>query len=195
MQVISGKLRGLKIITPEGEQTRPTLSRVKEAFFSSIQIDIVDTSFLDMFAGTGQMGIEALSRGAARVVFIDTNTTYLINDNLQKIKKDALDSNQSYKVLSIDITKKTSMESVGETFDYIYIDPPQKSEQIIDFSLLLDRIKKTNLIKINGTIILEQKTDKNQTEYLGYNIIKHKIYGKTMLTYLMLIDQETNLAT
>ena len=172
MQVVAGKWRGLKLITPEGIHTRPTLSRVKEAFFSSIQSDLPNSHFLDMFAGTGQMGIEALSRGATRVVFIDNTTASLINDNLQKIK-----AQLNYQVLPADAT----LIQLGESFDYIYIDPPHES---IDFFLLLDRIQKTNLLTATGIVIIEQKTNKNLPNYPGYQQVKHKVYGQTMLTYL-----------
>lgn len=176
MQVVSGKLRGLKIITPHGEHTRPTLSRVKEAFFSSIQSDIIGSSFLDLFSGTGQIGLEALSRGAVRVVFVDNATSNLINENLKNVKSHMLDNNQSYEVLNIDI--KSYMDSRGERFDYIYVDPPHS----FDFLPLFEHT--TNLLNKNGIVIIEQKTDKNEKEYEGFIILKHKVYGKTMLTYL-----------
>ena len=86
MRVITGIARGKKLVTADGLDVRPTPERVKEAFFSSIQFDIEGKSFLDLFAGSGQMGIEALSRGAERAVFVDQSPVSVehINQNLKR---------------------------------------------------------------------------------------------------------------
>ena len=88
MRVITGKARGVNLKTPEGLQTRPTTDRVKEALFSVIQFDIPTSSVLDLFGGTGQLGIEALSRGAKRAVFVDESdkACRLIRENLKRTR-------------------------------------------------------------------------------------------------------------
>ena len=90
MRVITGKARGIQLKTPEGMQTRPTADRVKEALFSIIQFDVPGASVLDLFGGTGQLGIEALSRGAKRAVFVDEreDACKLIKENLKRTKLD-----------------------------------------------------------------------------------------------------------
>ena len=88
MRVISGKARGVTLMTPKGEHTRPTADRVKEALFSIIQFDLPGSKVLDLFGGTGQLGIEALSRGAASAVFVDAReeSCRLIRENLKRTK-------------------------------------------------------------------------------------------------------------
>ena len=88
MRVITGKARGVALKTPEGLTTRPTADRVKEALFSIINFDIPDAEVLDLFGGTGQLGIEALSRGAKRAVFVDAGDAAckLIKENLRRTK-------------------------------------------------------------------------------------------------------------
>ena len=90
MRVITGKARGVQLKTPDGMQTRPTADRVKEALFSIIQFDVPGASVLDLFGGTGQLGIEALSRGAKRAVFVDEreDACKLIKENLKRTKLD-----------------------------------------------------------------------------------------------------------
>ena len=91
MRVITGKARGVALKTPEGMITRPTADRVKEALFSAIQFDIPCANVLDLFGGTGQLGIEALSRGAKRAVFVDQNEAAcrLIKENLKRTKMES----------------------------------------------------------------------------------------------------------
>ena len=88
MRIITGKAKGIVLKAPQGETTRPTADRVKEAVFSMLQFDIEDRSVLDLFAGSGQMGLEALSRGAAEAVFIDKSKDAIkaIKENLEKTK-------------------------------------------------------------------------------------------------------------
>ena len=88
MRVITGKAKGIVLKAPQGNETRPTADRVKEAVFSMLQFDIEGRKVLDLFAGTGQMGIEALSRGSAEAVFVDKSkdAIKLINENLQKVR-------------------------------------------------------------------------------------------------------------
>lgn len=179
MQVVAGTYRGLKLQTPVGEHTRPTLSRVKEAFFSSIQHDIAGARFLDLFAGTGQMGIEALSRGAQWVAFCDNTTSDLIQSNLHHLDKSNTLTTR-YRVLAIDSTNPVSLAPLAPAFDYIYIDPPHG---VVDFAQLLDTLQHTGLADAHTTVLIEQQTTK-PVDYPSYRTTKHKVYGKTMLTYL-----------
>lgn len=125
MRVITGTARGHRLIAPEGLDTRPTSDKVKEGVFSSIQFEIEGACVLDLFAGSGQLGIEALSRGAARAVFVDSSAKSVkcVNENLKGTKlggQAEVISRDSY-----DYIRLTSM-----TFDLIFLDPPYRQGHI-----------------------------------------------------------------
>ena len=119
MRVITGKARGIVLKTPSGMATRPTADRVKEAIFNIIQFDIPTASVLDLFGGTGQLGIEALSRGANRAVFIDEreDACKLIKENLKRTKLEAYG-----RVIRSDYMPY--LKSCKDKFDIILLDPP-----------------------------------------------------------------------
>lgn len=121
MRVITGSARGCRLITPEGMDVRPTGEKVKEGVFSSIQFEIEGAYVLDLFAGSGQLGIEALSRGAARCVFIDNSPKSLrcVNENLRNTKLAAradVINRDSYDYIRLTVQK----------FDIIFLDPPYR---------------------------------------------------------------------
>ena len=119
MRVITGKARGVQLKTPEGMTTRPTTDRVKEALFSIIQFEIPGAKVLDLFGGTGQLGIEALSRGAKSAVFVDAGepACRLIRENLKRTKLEA-----DARVVRSDYL--TYLKNCRETFQIILLDPP-----------------------------------------------------------------------
>ena len=119
MRVISGKARGVVLKTPRGSATRPTADRVKEAVFSILQFEIPGSSILDLFGGTGQLGIEALSRGAKQAVFVDArdDACQLIRENL---KRTGMES--STKIIRSDYL--AYLKCCRESFDIIFLDPP-----------------------------------------------------------------------
>ncbi|MBS4804067.1 MAG: 16S rRNA (guanine(966)-N(2))-methyltransferase RsmD [Clostridium sp.] len=175
MRIIAGKARGRKLIPPETIETRPTLDRVKEAMFSIIQNYIQDAVVLDVFAGTGSLGLEAASRGAKEVYLVDkSNTTYpLLEKNIENLKfKDFcfplnMDSYDALKILS----KKEKV------FDIIFIDPPYCKEMI---PKAIEIIKENNMLDKDGIIVT--KIDSIEEIYEGYKDIqnvKSKKYGNT----------------
>ncbi|MBQ3215346.1 MAG: 16S rRNA (guanine(966)-N(2))-methyltransferase RsmD, partial [Oscillospiraceae bacterium] len=119
MRVITGKARGVTLKTPTGLQTRPTTDRVKEALFSIIQFDIPGAQVLDLFGGTGQLGIEALSRGAKSAVFVDErdDSCSLIKENLRRTQM-----SQDAKVVRSDYL--AYLQRCRGKFDIIFLDPP-----------------------------------------------------------------------
>lgn len=175
MRVIAGKYKRTPIATLEGEDiTRPTRDMVKEALFSSIQID-EDTVFLDLFSGSGAIGIEALSRGAKDVVFNDINKKAygIIKTNLDKVK-------ENRKLFNLDYGQCIA-NLEGYKFDYIYCDPPYK---FIDYSDLFFMVNKYNLLNKKGIMILEVRKDTDLNEdYLGIKLYKEKRYGINKLLY------------
>ena len=174
MRVISGSARGRKLTEPKGELIRPTSDKVKEAIFTIVQFDIEGRRVLDLFAGTGQLGIEALSRGAKSVIFVDSarEATKLISDNLRVCKF----SDQA----AVYTTDALSYLEYEEKFDVIFIDAPYDSQLA---SKALIKIIEFDKLNINGIIIVEVKTGTKIAEIaLPYKLNKEYKYGtKTLL--------------
>lgn len=165
MIITAGKYKGQKITAPDETITRPTLSKVRMAVFNTLQslIDFEGASFLDMFAGSGIMGLEALSRGFEHVVAIEKNPkVYNILQN-------------NYKFLKVkpNVLKGDSLKVIPQKyFDVIYIDPPYYSGV---YEQALKVLPDCNIV------ILEHTT---KVDFSGYEVIKQKKYGDKTLTYL-----------
>lgn len=175
MRVITGKARGVTLKTPDGLQTRPTADRVKEALFSIIHFDIPEAAVLDLFGGTGQLGIEALSRGAKKAVFVDerSDACELIKENLRRTKL------QPYgQVVRSDY--QAYLRSCKEQFDIILLDPPY-AEVFLENSLKL--ITEIDILRYGGIIVAERPLGKELLcDFPGYSRSKDYKYGKTLLT-------------
>lgn len=173
MRVITGSAKGRKLEAPNGQATRPTSDRIKEAIFDTIQFEIEGRRVLDLFAGSGQMGIEALSRGAAYCVFNDQapEAVTVIRKNIQNTGFE----NQA-KVLCSDSLKALSP---GETFDIIFLDPPY-SENLLPQLLHAA----ASYISKTGLIICETKSNEEMPDQAG-ELVKTKTsrYGHTKITY------------
>lgn len=169
MRVISGKKRGKRLETLKGESVRPTTDKVKESIFNVIQFDLSGCKFLDLFAGSGQMGIEALSRGAAHATFVDDsrNSISVIKRNL--ISTDFYKDSKVVNMESILFLKKQQ-----DLFDIAFLDPPYKVG-------LLEKVLKLipNAINENGIIICENPIDEELPKTIkGFILQKEYIYGK-----------------
>ena len=175
MRVIAGKAKGVPLKTLAGMQTRPTIDRVKEALFSIIQFDIPGATVLDLFGGTGQLGIEALSRGAKKAVFVDSNDSAckLIRENLRKTK---LESDTM-------IVRSDYMDYLNrakDRFDIIFLDPPY-AEVFLENAL--KRITEIDILQSGGIIITERPLEKELPwEFDNYTRSKDYKYGKVLLT-------------
>jgi 16S rRNA (guanine(966)-N(2))-methyltransferase RsmD len=175
MRVITGKARGVVLKTPEGMQTRPTTDRVKEALFSIIQFDIPGCKVLDLFGGTGQLGIEALSRGAKSAVFVDASDAAckLIKENLKRTKLE-----NDAKVVRSDYMEY--LRRCRETFDVIFLDPPY-AEVFLENSL--NCITEIDILQTNGIIVTERPLEKELSwDIPGYTRSKDYKYGNTLIT-------------
>lgn len=175
MRVITGKARGVVLKTPDGLQTRPTSDRVKEALFSIINFDIPGASVLDLFGGTGQLGIEALSRGAKRAVFVDErdDACKLIKENLKRAK--LLDD---ARVIRSDYM--AYLRQCREKFDIILLDPPY-AEVFLENSLKI--ITEIDILQSGGIIVAERPLGKDLLcNFSGFTRSKDYKYGKTLLT-------------
>lgn len=157
MRVISGTARGRKLETLEGEATRPTTDRVKEAIISAVQFDIENSVVLDLFAGSGQLGIECLSRGASQCIFVDNNRACqeIIKRNLQTTG--FLKQSRVVCMQAEDFIKTSS-----DKFDVVFLDPPYKSGLISEVSDML--VSKMN---DNGVIVCETSSSEQMPEKMG----------------------------
>ena len=175
MRVIAGKAKGRTLNTPHGQATRPTSDRVKEAMFSIIQFDLPGAKVLDLFGGTGQLGIEALSRGAESAVFVDerADACLLIKENLIKT---GLTSQA--KVIRSDYA--SYLHAKPEKFDIILLDPPY-AEVFLENSLNL--ITEIDILQSGGIIVTERPlTKKELWDFSGYSRSKDYKYGNTLLS-------------
>ena len=172
MRVISGNSRGRKLVTPEGFDVRPTSDSVKESVFNIIQNDIEGRRVLDLFAGTGQIGIEFLSRGAAEVVFIDSSRT-----SLNIVKKNL--SLCGFKAETMCMDALDYIKRAGK-FDLIYIDPPYDTEL---YEAVLSSINSIDILSVGGIIICESRREKMLPDmHSPYNKVKEYCYGKIKIT-------------
>lgn len=175
MRVISGRAKGVVLKTPEGMKTRPTADRVKEALFSIIQFDIPGSRVLDLFGGTGQLGIEALSRGAKRAVFVDEQAAAckLIKENLRRTKFE-----EQAQVIPGDYA--LYLRRTTEKFDIVFLDPPY-AEVFLENSLKI--MTEIDILQSGGIIVTERPLGKDLSlELPGYSRSKDYKYGKTLLT-------------
>ena len=181
MRIITGTAKGIRLKTLEGNATRPTAERVKEAVFSMIQGDIEGREVLDLFAGSGQMSLEALSRGAKLAVMLDSSpqAIKIITENAEKTRlaSSAIIKREDY--LSY-INK-----SFGKQFDIIFLDPPYNSGF---YSIALKNLYKQKMLKQTSLIICESGTDtlfQNDPELADlFNVIKQSRYSNTYITIL-----------
>ena len=174
MRVISGKAKGVVLKTPQGLNTRPTTDRVKEALFSIIQFELPAAHVLDLFAGSGQLGIEALSREAKSAVFIDEreDACKLVRENLKKTRLE-----DCGKVIRSDYM--AYLRRCTEKFDIIFLDPPY-AEIFLENSLKM--ITEIDILQTGGIIVTERPTGKDLSfEFSGYTRSKDYKYGNTVL--------------
>jgi len=172
MRVITGSARGAKLKTLEGLTTRPTSDRVKEAIFNIIQFDIQGRRILDLFGGSGQLAIEALSRGASYAVLVDQSAeaVKVIKENLKKVRFD-----QQASVFQMDYLRYLS--TCKERFDLIFLDPPY-AEKFLENALR--KISEIDILSEGGIIVCERPKDKVlPTEIGGLLCSKDYHYGKT----------------
>ena len=182
MRVISGYLKGRNILGYNTPGTRPTMDRVKESMFASIQDYIDNSTILDLFCGTGSLGIESLSMGSNKCYFVDNGKEILkyLNKNIDNlnIKDKSIVINKDYKV-ALENFKKSNIY-----FDIIYIDPPYKLDMAVKS---IDYILNNNLLSKDGVIIIETDEEERELEELkniDVNIYNVKRYGRVKLIFL-----------
>lgn len=173
MRVISGSAKSLRLKTIEGDNTRPTTDRIKETLFNMINNDMYGCRFLDLFSGSGGIGIEALSRGAKECYFVENNKKAVncIEENLKFTK---LNGNARVMNMTAQVAVKTLYNNKN-VFDYIFMDPPYN--KLLEKEIL-ELIVEFPIIDENSVIIVEasKQTETDYITELGYNIVKEKIY-------------------
>ena len=182
-RVVTGRFRGAVLQAPEGDRTRPTTDKVKEALFSIIQSYVPGSEFLDLYSGSGQIGIEALSRGARRATLVDKSgqAAGIIKRNIEKVRLDGSDEIRFYKMNVSQALELLGKE--GMKFDIIFMDPPYK-----DVPLRLEEetrlISENRLLADGGMLIAEHDRDYEPPEELnGLKRVRSCSYGITVITF------------
>lgn len=180
MRIIGGKAKGTKLYTLEGENTRPTLDRVRESLFNILQFNLQDSIFLDLFSGSGTCGIEAVSRGARKAILCDKSkqAVEIIKKNIEKTHTQG--QIELYQTTFEELLKT----KIKDKLDIIFIDPPYDT----DFAYKAVRIILENsLIDENSIIIIEtdqEKRIKEQVQELEIEIMDERKYGRVHLIFL-----------
>lgn len=180
MRIIGGKARGTKLYTLEGKNTRPTLDRVRESLFNIIQNNIKDSVFLDLFSGSGAVGLEAISRGAKKAILCDKE-----NEAINIIKKNTEKTHSEDKIEIYNLPfDKVLKNKIKEKIDIIYIDPPYDTNLAYQSVKLL--IEENLLNKESITIIETDKKEEilKQLENLKVEITDIRKYGRAYLIFL-----------
>ncbi len=180
MRIITGKARGLKLTTPKNMDVRPTSDRVKESLFNIIGTKIVGTRVLDLFAGTGNLGLEAWSRGAEKVVFIDESqaSLQLVRSNITKAKAE-----KETKVLKGNAVKVIAdLVAKGERFDFIFCDPPYNKGLPAQ---IIEQVAKYDIVAPGGYLVVEHSQHEILPELpIKLEIIRSEKYGETLISFL-----------
>ncbi|MBQ1371382.1 MAG: 16S rRNA (guanine(966)-N(2))-methyltransferase RsmD [Oscillospiraceae bacterium] len=175
MRVIAGIARSVPLLSRDGQDTRPTADRVKEAMFNILQFEIEGRTVLDLFGGSGQLAIEALSRGAAHGVIVDQSreSVSVIRQNLSRTKL-----SERAEIICSDYMEY--LNHAKKTFDLIFLDPPYR-EKFLENAL--KRISEIDILTTNGIILCERPVEKSLPDsYTGFRKFREYRYGKTGIT-------------
>lgn len=179
MRIISGKAKATKLYTLEGENTRPTLDRIKEPLFSIIQTRIKNAIVLDLFSGSGALALESLSRGAKKAILCDNSVKAI-----EVIKKNIIKTHFEEQTEIICKDYKKCLENLNEKMDLIFIDPPyEKNLAINAVNIILNK----DLLSENGLIIVETNDEKRELEQiknLQIKVFDLRTYGRVKLLFL-----------
>lgn len=180
MRIIGGKSRGTKLYTLEGKNTRPTLDRVRESLFNIIQNEIQESTFLDLFSGSGAVGLEAVSRGAKKVILCDSSkeAINIIKKNIEKTHAE-----EQVELYNIPF-ERLLKEKINTKIDIVYIDPPYDTNYVYEaVKLMIEQ----EFITENSIIIIETDQEERITEQineLDTEIVDKRKYGRVHLIFL-----------
>jgi 16S rRNA (guanine966-N2)-methyltransferase len=175
MRVSGGTGRGRRLQMPRGEGVRPTSDKVRQALFNILQDRIEGASFLDLYAGTGAIGIDALSRGANRVVFVDS-----ARSSLDAIRQNVEQSGLGSSALIVFSDAMKFLKKNAEAFDIVFLDPPYAEEQLP----ILESVSAANAVTPNGIVIAEHFKKQESPEHAGKLVLQREArYGDTVLAF------------
>ena len=177
MRIIAGKYRGRKLYAPKGWQIRPTADRAREAIFNILGDRVRGARVADLFAGTGAMGLEALSRGAAQAVFVDSQPAALaaIRRNLETLGLD------EPRVIKADLSRGVGPLAETGPFDLIFMDPPYAKDIL---SLVLARLKQGELAAAGGLAVVEHGGGQEDLLASGWKLMDERRYGRARVCFL-----------
>ena len=188
MRIIAGLFKGKKIYEPKDKSTRPLKDLTKESIFNILQhsnkfkINLKTAVILDIFAGVGSFGLECLSRGAKKVIFIE-NYKYaldILKKNLANLKMI-----NNYEIINKDAYDINTLKKINEKFELIFLDPPYKDTNIK--TLLID-ILRENILNTNGIVILHRHKNANDVIPLNYTVVEEKKYGISKILFLIKLN-------
>ena len=186
MRIIAGSRRSLPLKTMAGEEVRPTTDRIKETLFNILQDRIYGSYFLDLYAGSGQIGLEALSRGAAYAVFVEQGKKQaeIIQENIRftKFERESM-------LLQTNVSAGIFRLSGKFRFDLIFADPPYKSKV---FPQLLTDLAEAKILKPEGQVILEadRREETGSFEDYGFSVVREKIYKTNKHVFLQRMEEK-----
>lgn len=180
MRIIAGKWKGISLQAGDFEDVRPITDRIKESLFGTLGDEIIAAKILDLFAGSGSVGIEALSRGANHCMFVERShrVADILLRNLQQIKCDR----GNYSIIINDVYKIIHKLSLQQSaFDFIFSDPPFRTAVV---TRILKELSIANLLKTGGTLIVRHHKKENKLDQeFNFEIIRSKKYGDSILRY------------
>ena len=177
MRVISGSLKGKRILEPKDNKTRPLKDLAKESIFNIIEhsnkfdAQLIDSNILDLFSGVGSFGIECLSRGSKKVVFIEnySGVLQILKKNLTNLKL-----TKNYEILESDVYNENILSNLNSKFDIIFLDPPFREKEL---NILLLKLKNFEVLNKNGIIIIHRHKDENENISEHFEVVEEKKYG------------------
>jgi len=175
MRIIAGEARGMKLASPVGRDIRPTSDRVREAVFNVLMPYLAGARFLDLYAGTGANGLEALSRGAAEAVLVEGSP-----EGVQCIRNNLIHTKLNLRASLMKLRLPDELEKISGDFDLIFADPPYADT---DYSALLEAIGACRLLKEDGLLLLEHRKKSTMPPTAGgLHLIRTRTYGDTAIS-------------
>jgi 16S rRNA (guanine966-N2)-methyltransferase len=177
MRITGGEWRGRRIAVPRGERVRPTQDRVREALFSMLAPELPGARFLDLYAGTGAVGLEALSRGAAEVVWVesDRQVCRLARENVARL------AGAERQVICADAERWLRSGGRGAGFDMVFADPPYEAARTAGLARLAALLRAVAAVAGDGLFIAELPADAAEGGWEGWRLLRDRAYGKTRL--------------
>lgn len=181
MRIITGSAKGIKLKAPQGLDTRPTADRVKESLFNILGDIVVDACVLDLFAGTGNLGLEALSRGAKTAVFVDHS-----NESIEIIKENAQHTKlvEHTEIYKNDVLRTLEqLFQTGRSFDLLFCDPPYRKGFV---QAILEKIDNHPVMAPQGIVVIEHsKHEPIEDEWENLQLRRTERYGETLISFLL----------